>query len=219
MIRLTNVNKHYRAGENTVRAADDISLQVAPQEFVVILGPSGSGKTTLLNLIGGMTQPKSGQIHVSNRDIIAMGDKERSRFRADTIGFVFQFPALLPTLNAIENVRLPGRFSKRPLNQDDAEALLQKVGLGDRLDAYHFELSEGQKQRVCIARALVNKPKLLLCDEPTGDLDKETETIIMALVKKANRDGTTVLLTTHNLALQAAASRTLRIEDGRILEP
>ncbi len=218
MIRLNKVNKHYGPQKNRIRAADDISLKIAPSDSVVITGASGSGKTTLLNLIGGMTQPNSGQIHVLGRDILAMSDVALCRFRAETIGFVFQFPTMFPTLNVIENVLLPSRFSKKAADEDYANALLNKAGLGDRKEAYHFELSEGQKQRVCIARALVNKPSLLLCDEPTGDLDPETETIIMEMIAHANTEGATILLTTHNPALKAAASRTLSIECGRIVE-
>ncbi len=218
MIQLSKVNKHYGSSQNRIRATDDISLKIAAKEFVVITGPSGSGKTTLLNLIGGMTQPTSGEILVSNRDILAMADAELCLFRAETIGFVFQFPTLFPTLNVIENVHLPRRFSKKTVDEDYAMGLLQKIGLAERNEAYHFELSEGQKQRVCIARALVNKPSLLLCDEPTGDLDSDHEAVIMEMMAHANANGATVLMTTHNLALKSAASRTFHIENGRIVE-
>lgn len=217
MVRLTQVRKHYGAGASVIRAVDDVSLEVSDGEFIVITGPSGSGKTTLLNLVGGMTRPDSGSIEVKGADMLAMPDAELSRFRARTIGFAFQFQSMIPTLNAIDNVRLPLMFARRDDGPDEAEKLLAGVELGDRSRAFAHELSAGQQRRVCIARALVNRPSLLLCDEPTGDLDPETERVIMVMIAAANREGTTVMMTTHNLSLERYASRTLRMRSGRIL--
>lgn len=217
MILLEKVSKHYSIGRDVIRAADDVSLEVGDSEFVVITGPSGSGKTTLLNLIGGMTRPQSGRVIVAGRDIFSMPDAELSRFRARTMGFAFQFQSMLPTLTAIDNLRIPSLFTG---GRDDEEkaalSLLENVGLSDRAQAFSHELSAGQQRRVCIARALINNPSILLCDEPTGDLDPETETVIMDMIKGANRSGATVIMTTHNRALRSYATRSLRIKAGRI---
>jgi ABC-type lipoprotein export system ATPase subunit len=216
MIALEEVSKHYGAGDNVIRAADGVSLVIEEGEFVVITGYSGSGKTTLLNLIGGMTLPTTGGIAVAGRDILAMSQAELSRFRAETIGFIFQFSTIFPTLNALENVRLPRLFSSAGDDEARARELLEAVGLADRHGAFHFELSEGQKRRVCIARALMNGPRILLCDEPTGDLDPETEETIMRMIEAEHARGATVVLTTHNLELEGRASRGVRIDRGRI---
>ncbi len=216
MVSLKNVNKYYGSARNPIRAVDDVSLQVGKGEFVVITGPSGSGKTTLLNLIGGMTKPDSGDVIIGGNHLLKMTDAELSRFRAATIGFAFQFQSMFPTLNALDNVSLPGLFSGRRYNESYAMSLLEVVGLAERAGAFAHELSAGQQRRVCIARALVNLPPLLLCDEPTGDLDKETESIIMDMISKANREGATVILTTHNTNLRSYATRCLSIWAGSI---
>ncbi|MCP4676129.1 MAG: ABC transporter ATP-binding protein [Deltaproteobacteria bacterium] len=216
MIRLEKISKRYGEGDNVIRAAEDVTLEIEEGEIVVITGYSGSGKTTLLNLMGGMTRPLAGSIHVSGRDIFAMTEAELSRFRAETVGFVFQFATIFPTLNALDNVRLPRLFSSRGDDEARARELLMQVGLGDRTQAFHFELSEGQKRRVCIARALMNAPKILLCDEPTGDLDPDTEEVIMNMISKAHAKGATVVMTTHNPKLKSRATRNLRIESGRV---
>ncbi len=216
MIRLDNISKRYGAGDNIIRAAEDITLEIDEGELVVITGYSGSGKTTLLNLMGGMTRPLAGSIQVSGRDILSMSESEISRFRGEMIGFAFQFPTLFPTLNALDNVRLPRLFSPRDDDEARAHELLERVGLGDRAGAFHFELSEGQKRRVCIARAFMNEPEILLCDEPTGDLDPDTEEVIMDIVSNAHAKGATVVMTTHNLKLKSRATRNLRIEAGRV---
>ena len=218
MVRLEDVSKGYGSGANAIRALDQVSLGVGSGEFIVLTGPSGSGKTTLLNLIGGLTRPDHGQILVAGQDLLAMPDAELSHFRGRSIGFVFQFQSMLPTLTALDNVRLPRRFAGGPDDEPGARELLAAVGLADRAGAYVHELSAGQQRRVGIARALVNKPALLLCDEPTGDLDPDTEAVIMAMIAKANREGATVLMTTHNQALSSYASRSLRLEDGRLLD-
>jgi len=216
MIRATNLKKYYGSAENLIRAVDDASLEVSTGEFVAITGHSGSGKSTLLNLIGGMTYPDSGEINVAGRNVLALPDAELSDFRARTIGFIFQFQSMLPTLDALENVQLPLLFTRRKHGRQAALSLLGDMGLKDRIHAYSHELSAGQQRRVGIARALVNEPALLLCDEPTGDLDLETEAIIMDIINRANQNGATVLMTTHNPALCAFAVRTFTMENGRI---
>ncbi len=214
MIRIKSLNKYYGSRDRIIRAADNISLDVASGQFAVITGPSGSGKSTLLNLIGGMTAPNDGAITVYGRDILSMSDKELSRFRAHTIGYVFQFQSMISTLSAIENVRLPLLFTGQKDKNNFAESLLEKVGLKDRMHAYAHELSAGQKRRVGIARALINTPPLLLCDEPTSDLDPKTETIIMNMISDSNKTGTTVLMTTHNPALRSYASMLYVMDNG-----
>ncbi|MCP4605800.1 MAG: ABC transporter ATP-binding protein [Proteobacteria bacterium] len=201
-----------------MRAADNVTLKIDSGEFAIITGHSGSGKTTLLNLIGGMTLPSSGRISVAGQDILGMADAQLSRFRAEKVGFVFQFPTVFPTLNALDNISLPRRFAALSDDRARAGELLEQVGLGERAGAYHFELSEGQKRRVCIARALINEPAVLLCDEPTGDLDPETEEVIMNMISEANKQGATVAMTTHNPALRSRATRNLKIEGGRVVE-
>ena len=217
MIRLADVKKYYGSGDNIIRAVDDISLEVDAGEFLMITGPSGSGKTTLLNLIGGMTRPDTGEVEINKKDLLSMSDKELSRFRAASIGFAFQFQSMLPYLSAIENIALPLMFTHGG-EEVNAKSLLKKVGLADREDAYAHELSSGQQRRICIARALVNRPMLLLCDEPTGDLDPETENVIMEVISEANKEGATIFMTTHNPGLRGYASRSLRIEAGIMVD-
>ncbi len=218
MIKLEQVGKSYGQGEAMIDAVREASLEVGADEFVVATGPSGSGKTTLLNLIGGMTRPDHGQVAVAGKDLAAMSDAELSRFRAKTIGFVFQFQSMLPTLNAIDNVRLPLTFAGTKDDGGRAESLLTEVGLGERMEAYSHELSAGQQRRVGIARAMINQPSLLLCDEPTGDLDPESEAVIMAMLAQAHQNGAAVLMTTHNHALRSFATRTLMVAGGQIKE-
>jgi putative ABC transport system ATP-binding protein len=218
MVSLEGVSKSYGQGEALIRAVDSVSLDVNEGEFVILTGPSGSGKTTLLNLIGGMTRPDSGRISVGGNDIFAMSDAGLTRLRAKTIGFVFQFQSMLPALSALDNVRLPLKFAGRDDDKDAARELLAKVGLQDRETALVHQLSSGQQRRVCIARALVNKPRLLLCDEPTGDLDFNAEAAIMEMIKQANTDGATVIMTTHNWALVSYGSRSLKMGAGRLTD-
>ena len=215
MVRLERVVKSYGRGPEAIRAADEVTLAVAAGEFVVITGPSGSGKTTLLNLIGGMTRPDAGTIAVAGRDLASLSDAALSRLRGQSLGFVFQFSSLVPTLTALENARLPLMLSGRD-DESAARALLGKAGLAGREDAYAHELSAGQQRRVGLARALVTGPALLLCDEPTGDLDPETESAIMDLLAAANKAGATVIMTTHNQGLRAYGSRALNISMGRV---
>lgn len=218
MISLRKAEKRYGEGDNLIRACAGVSLEVGRGEFVVITGPSGSGKTTLLNLVGGMTFPDAGEVIVGAKNLGSLPDKEMSLFRARTMGFVFQFQSMLPTLTALENVALPLVFAGRGEEKNRAVELLGSVGLAERAEAYSHELSAGQEQRVCIARALANQPALLLCDEPTGDLDPATESVIMGLLAGSHSDGATVLMTTHNYSLRDWGSRSLRMEAGEVFE-
>lgn len=218
MVRLEKVSKCYGSGSNVIRAVCDVSLDVGNGELIIITGPSGSGKTTLLNLIGGMTRPDTGEIIVAGNKLLDMPDARLSGFRAHTIGFVFQFQSMLPSLDALDNVLLPTIFTRREYDKGTAESLLESVGLGDRMHACAHELSTGQQRRVGIARALINNPALLLCDEPTGDLDRETEAIILDMIVGTNRKGATVIMATHNLQLCSYANRSFTMRSGRLKE-
>jgi putative ABC transport system ATP-binding protein len=218
MIILDDVSKHYGSGPSLISAIDHVSLSIEKGEFLILIGHSGSGKTTLLNLIAGMTHPDSGKIDVAGKTILTMKDADISRFRAETIGFIFQFQSMVTSLSAIENVMLPSLFSTRKNNCDDALSMLEKVGLEGREKAYSHELSIGQQRRVAVARALIHKPELLLCDEPTGDLDPETEQTIMGLITRANKDGATVIMATHNHDLRPLANRVMNLNRGKLAD-
>lgn len=220
MVRAQNLWKIYPARYGQVEAVRGISLEVPQGGFLAVMGRSGSGKSTLLSIMGGLSRPTQGTIHVGGVDIWAMSDDQRAEFRNRRIGFVLQFSGLLPTLRAIDNVALPvllGPHRDLGSAYARAEALLSRVGLGDRLDAYPSELSGGEQRRVALARALGNAPPLLLADEPTGDLDEETEAEIMGLLLDVNRtEGITIVMVTHNSALAGQAHRVLRIKEGSV---
>ncbi len=213
--------EHVRKGfENgLIRSLEDVSLRMEAGEFVSLIGPSGSGKSTLLNLIGALDRPDGGRIVVGEHDL---GQLENpSRYRAETVGFVFQFHNLMPTLNALENVQVPmlGRGLSRKRREQRARELLTQAGLAHRLHAYPATMSGGERQRVAIARALANRPSLLLADEPTGSLDSATGEHIMALIEQLrDQYQMTVLAVTNDLATAAKADRTLRMHDGRVEE-
>jgi ABC-type lipoprotein export system ATPase subunit len=202
-----------------VRAVDQVALRVATGDFLIITGRSGSGKTTLLSLIGGLTIPTSGADNVFDKYLAELDDAAISTLRAERIGFVFQFASLIPTLTALDNVRLPGLFAKSPVSPEEAARLLSWVGLANKLANYPAQLSGGQQARVTVARALANQPDLLLADEPTGNLDVETEREILELFRELNmNDGTTVVLVTHNPELACYGNRHLIMADGRLNE-
>jgi ABC-type lipoprotein export system ATPase subunit len=217
MIELRGLSKHYRlSGDTLVKAVDNVNLTIKPGEFMMVAGRSGSGKTTLLSLIGGLTKPTSGTVNIDGVDIWGLNDATQSRFRAETIGFVFQIPSLLPTLSVIDNVKLPTMFSKEHDNiGEKALSLLDMVGLSEKAHAYPSQLSVGQQKRVALARSLINEPEVVLADEPTSDLDKATELEIMTLIKKVHDDGPrTMIMVTHNLDLVSYATDVRTMANG-----
>lgn len=219
IITLTEVTKTYKAGPNTVRAVSDVSLKIRRGQMASIVGHSGSGKTTLLSLIGGLTRPSSGSVLIEGTDIWSIPDKEQSLLRNRLIGFTFQFASLIPTLTVFDNVRLPSTFDgKTDVEPDRIQELLEQVGLGERGYSYPAELSGGEQRRVALARTLVNTPELILADEPTGDLDEETEADILAIFKQINGAGVTILTVTHSKAVASQAERVLTMHKGHLTE-
>ena len=217
-VTMMGVSKTYGEGELAVHALSDVDLTIPRGELVVMLGPSGSGKTTLLNLIGGIETASGGEIVVGGSDVSALDEEGRTDFRRRTVGFIFQFFNLIPTLTALENVELVAELSGERSHERSAE-MLSKVGLGDRLDSFPAQLSGGQQQRVAVARALTGEPRVLLGDEPTGALDLETGRTVLALLREVNREsGQTVLLVTHNAEIARMADRVLHLRDGRIVQ-
>ncbi len=217
MIHLESISKVYsdrRRGD--VRALDDVSLAVSEAEFVAIKGPSGSGKSTLLMAVGGMNRPSAGRAVVDGVDLYGMSSQERAQFRADKIGFVFQMFHLVPYLNVIENVLLPTVNDRSKASRDGALALLERFGMSGRLHHKPAELSTGERQRTAMARALLNRPKLVLADEPTGNLDPENAAEVMGYLSEFQRDGGTVVLVTHEGAALEHAERIVRIRQGKI---
>jgi putative ABC transport system ATP-binding protein len=220
MIDLILVSKQFD-GKRKVTALEEVSLRVERGEMVAIVGPSGSGKSTLLNLIGGLDRPTAGEVHVDGKRLGGLSDDELTMVRRDTIGFVFQFFNLLPSLTCLENVALPLHLRGWPRRKANLRAreLLDLVQLGARLEHLPEELSGGERQRVAIARALVIHPPILLADEPTGNLDTHTGAEILSLIRDLHeRLNATVLIVTHDLAVAASCSRTIALRDGRIVE-
>jgi ABC-type lipoprotein export system ATPase subunit len=222
MIELHDVGKTYTIAKGrSVPAVQGVNLQVEQGEFLVITGRSGSGKTTLLNLVAGLARPTSGRVLLDGVEIWKLPDAEQSRLRNEKIGFVFQFPSLMPSLTALENVLLPTVFAAAKAQagaRERAVQLMDEVGLSDKLDAYPRQLSAGQQQRVVIARSLINRPELLLADEPTSDLDEQTEQEIMATFQAIHaRTGVTILLVTHSTQLVSFGTRALRMQSGQIV--
>lgn len=221
LVVLEDVVKTYHMGEVDVTALNHTDLVLDRGEFVVILGPSGSGKTTLLNLIGGIDSPTAGRIVIDGEDISHYRQRELTMFRRRTVGFVFQFFNLIPTLTARENVdfalQLSDRGPRRGKDREDSAQLLAKVGLSERLEHFPSQLSGGEQQRVAVARALAKKPALILGDEPTGNLDFRTGKLVLSAMREVNSLlGTTVVIVTHNQPLAAAADRVLHFREGRI---
>ncbi|MDF2951269.1 MAG: transporter ATP-binding protein [Anaerocolumna sp.] len=213
-VELRQVKKVYKMGEVTIHAVDGINFEITKGEFVVIVGPSGAGKTTVLNILGGMDSCSEGNVEVDGVDISKFNNRQLTVYRRDDIGFVFQFYNLIQNLTAIENVELASQICKNPL---DAKAVLEEVGLGDRLYNFPAQLSGGEQQRVSIARALAKNPKLLLCDEPTGALDYNTGKAILKLLQDTCRkNGMTVIVITHNSAIAPMADRVIKIKNGKV---
>ncbi|ABY91517.1 MAG: ABC transporter related [Caldanaerobacter subterraneus] len=220
LIKIRNLTKIYKMGENEVRALDGINLDIEKGEFVSIVGQSGSGKTTLMNIIGCLDVKTSGEYFLNGIDTSKLSDNQLADLRCSEIGFVFQNFNLLQKMTALENVELPMIYKGVPTKErrQRAEMLLEMVGLKERMHHRPNELSGGQQQRVAIARALANNPHLILADEPTGNLDSKSGSEIMKIIKELNERGNTVVLITHDPNIAAQAKRIVRIKDGRILE-
>ncbi len=211
--------KIYEMGDEKVQAVRGIDLQVNRGEMVAIMGPSGCGKTTLLNILSGIDEPSAGQVFVSDRPLFGISDDERTNLRGKEMGFIFQKFHLLDVMNAVENVEIPLLLLGNSPDESRLKAVqaLEKVGLGDRVNHRPAELSGGQQQRVSIARAIVHDPSVILCDEPTGNLDSETSSQVMDLLSELNESGSTLVIVTHDMDIAKQCSRIIRIIDGRTL--
>ncbi|GHG04201.1 ABC transporter ATP-binding protein [Thalassotalea marina] len=220
MIELRNVTRVYGHGESKVVAIDNVSLDIATNEFVAIMGQSGSGKSSMMNILGALDSPTSGEYHLSGTSIQQMDDISLSRIRNEKIGFIFQTFHLLPRLTALENVIVPLRYSHYTPEEalEIGKSMLDKVGLTSRAHHKPFEMSGGQRQRVAIARALVNSPKVIFADEPTGNLDTKTSYEIMDLLVSLHQQGQTIVLVTHEEDIAEYAQRIIRMRDGKIIE-
>jgi len=219
VVELRSVYKIYRTEYYEVRALDGISMDVEDGEFVVIMGPSGSGKSTLLNLIGCLDKPSEGEVLINGVETSNLNDNQLTELRRDTIGFIFQTYNLIPTLTALENVELPMIFKGlgKEEREERAKELLRSVGLEKEMNRKPNEMSGGQQQRVAIARALANTPKILLCDEPTGNLDTKSGEHVMEIIRHQNEElGVTVILVTHDPSLAKYGDRVIRLRDGKI---
>jgi len=220
LVRVGGISKHYPSGDGFVRAVSDVSLSIEDGEFVAIRGRSGSGKSTLMHLLGLLERPDRGEYLLRAQEVAKLSEDERASIRSDDIGFIFQFPALLPRMSAIENVELPlvyaGIFRRERRRR--AKDALDRVGLAGRLHHFPNQLSGGEQQRVVIARAMVNDPALILADEPTGALDTRTSDEIMSLFEDLHRDGRTIILVTHAAEVAERAERLITLHDGRIVE-
>ncbi len=217
IVRTVALSKSYRRGDQVIPVLVDIELEVRRGDFVALMGPSGSGKSTLLNLIAGIDQPTSGRIEVDGIDIAGLSERELAAWRASHVGFVFQFYNLMPVLTAFENVELPLMLTPLSRSQRRAhvDAVLGMVGLSDRAQHYPNELSGGQQQRVAIARALVSDPSLIVADEPTGDLDRQTGIEVLALLSRLNDElGKTIIMVTHDPKAAAVAHRMVHLDKG-----
>lgn len=214
LVELKNLSRVYVSGDHEQKALDEIDLSIDKGKFVVILGPSGAGKSTLLNLLGGLDSPTSGSITVDGKDVSHLSQDELADYRAEKVGFVFQFYNLIPTLTVKENVALVSEISKKAF---PAEKMIEEVGLIDHLNNFPAELSGGEQQRVSIARALAKNPEILLCDEPTGALDSETGVLVLKLLLKMAREyGKTIVIVTHNQNIAKMADVVVRVKNGKI---
>ena len=215
IVQLKDVTRAYESGDHVLHALNKVNLELDEGKCVVVLGPSGAGKSTLLNLLGGLDSPTSGQIVVDGKDISTLSKNELAEYRASTVGFVFQFYNLIPTLTVRENVALVKEIAPQAFS---AEKMLEEVDLSDHLDNFPSELSGGEQQRVSIARALAKNPKILLCDEPTGALDSQTGVLVLKLLLKMARTyGKTIVIVTHNQNIAKMADVVVRVKNGQIV--
>ena len=220
LVEIKHLVKSYVRGDQIVPVLHDISLNIARGEFIALMGPSGSGKSTLLNLIAGIDKPDAGALRIDGEDITRLTEGELADWRASNIGFIFQFYNLMPVLTAFENVELPLQLTNLSKNErhQRVEMTLSLVGLADRMAHYPNELSGGQQQRVAIARAIVTDPTILVCDEPTGDLDKQSASDVLTMLKRLNEEmGKTIIMVTHDAHAAEAAKRILHLEKGELL--
>ena len=218
ILELDDLVKYYGSGENLVRAVDHTSLRIERGNFTAIVGRSGSGKSTLLHLIGGLDRPDKGRVLIEGKDIFSLKSEQLAQFRRKKIGFIFQDYNLIPSLNVWENIVLPLGLDNRKVNRQEVEQIMKKIGLEDKKKAMPNVLSGGQKQRTAIARALVTKPAIILADEPTGNLDSQTELEVMSLLKSCVQDfGQTLVMITHDETIAQMADRVIMIEDGRVV--
>ncbi|HMC54851.1 MAG TPA: ABC transporter ATP-binding protein [Gemmatimonadaceae bacterium] len=218
MLSAANLTKEYQSGDHRLTVLRDVSFSIEQGDFVAIVGPSGSGKTTLLGLLAGLDTPSRGTVALDGTDITRLDEDARARLRGEKVGFVFQSFQLIPTLTALENVQVPLELRGENNATERARDVLQRVGLGDRLDHYPTQLSGGEQQRVAIARAFANRPRILFADEPTGNLDSDTGNRIVELLESLNREsGSTVVLVTHDLGLARRARRVIRLSDGSVV--
>ena len=219
IIKIENISKYYGTGNNEVRALDNVNLEIQEGEFIAITGASGSGKSTLLHIIGSVDKPTSGRVLLEEEDIYAMNDDEQSKLRRKKIALIYQFYNLIPTLNVKENITLPTMLENDKVDDNYLNELLDLLGLSNRVTHLPNELSGGQQQRVSIGRALLSRPKVLLADEPTGNLDRKNSKEIMELLKTANEKyKQTIIMVTHDKELARYAKRIITIEDGKIVK-
>lgn len=212
-INLKNIKKNYKIGEKEYKALDNVNLKINQGEFVVILGPSGAGKSTLLNLLGGLDKATSGEIWIGEDNIAKYNDKQLTKYRAESVGFIFQFYNIMPTLTVKENVEL---IKDVCFTTKNVREVLKSVGLEAHANKFPSELSGGEQQRVSIARAVMKNPKVLLCDEPTGALDSKTGVQILKLLRAQNDDDTTVIIVTHNALIAEIADRVIEFKNGQV---
>ncbi|MDY6862021.1 MAG: ABC transporter ATP-binding protein [Thermodesulfobacteriota bacterium] len=217
IVETLGLAKTYKKGHEKIFAINGIDLTFERGEFLSIVGPSGSGKTTLLNLIGCLDAPTSGSIRLEGVDVSSLNENQLKKIRQNSLGFVFQHFSLIPTLTVLENIELPLLFSKRKAEKVRIESILKIIGLMNRKDHLPQQLSSGEMQRVAIGRAMVNKPKIILADEPTGNLDSITAGSIYNLFKDLNQEGLTIIVVTHNLELAGKTDRIIQLKDGRIV--
>jgi len=217
VLEAKNLKKYYHRGSEIVRALDGVDFEIERSEIVSIIGPSGSGKTTLMNLIGCLDNATAGTLKIGNTDVTLLGENDLIKIRRENIGFVFQRFYLIPTLTVRENVELPLIFAKKAINQKKLSNLLEEVGLKNKEKIQIKYLSGGDKQRTGIARALVNEPKLLIADEPTGKLEKKVKGQILGIFKKLSKKGLAIVIATHDLELAQATQRIIHLQDGKVV--